>query len=85
MNDFTILKRIVMWISLGNKEERESHFPPVENLGTVIPVLYSLLYFFTSLFLSLLGFIRALSLLGCDVSGSKPVVDCGEQGAALAA
>lgn len=50
VNDFTILKRIVMWISLGNKEERESHFPPVGSLGTVIPVLYSLLYFFTSFF-----------------------------------
>lgn len=67
------------------QKTKKSHFLTVWNLGTVVPVLYSLLYFFTLWSFSLMGFIRALHSLGCDVSRSKSAADCSEQEAALAA
>lgn len=73
MNDFSLLKRVAC--ELFQKVKKKTlQFPPVGNLVTVIPVLCSLLYFFT-LFFSLWDFIRALYSLGCDIVKFNPVVD----------
>ncbi|EAW54607.1 hCG2024534 [Homo sapiens] len=74
VNDFSLLKRVACGL-FQKVKKKTLQFPPVGNLVTVIPVLCSLLYFFTLLFFSLWDFIRALYSLGCDVVKFNPVID----------